>query len=33
MTTLWTTVRAAARRLDDWTLAAFNPPYPVGSRD
>ncbi len=32
MTTFWTTVRSSVRRFDDWTLHAFNPQYPVGSR-
>jgi hypothetical protein len=30
---VWATLVRAARRLDDWTLVAFNPHYPVGSRD
>lgn len=25
-------IRRAARRLDDWTLVAYNPQFPVGSR-
>ncbi len=33
MTTFWTTVRRTARRFDDWTLQAFNPEFPVGSRN
>jgi hypothetical protein len=32
MTAFWTTVRNSVRRFDDWTLEAFNPQYPVGSR-
>jgi hypothetical protein len=32
MTAFWTTVRSTVRRFDDWTLEAFNPQYPVGSR-
>jgi hypothetical protein len=25
-------IRKAVRRFDEWTLTAFNPQYPVGSR-
>jgi hypothetical protein len=32
MTAFWTSVRRTARRFDTWTLQAFNPQYPVGSR-
>jgi hypothetical protein len=32
MSAFWTSVRRTARRFDDWTLTAFNPQYPVGSR-
>jgi hypothetical protein len=31
--TVMTVIRRAVRRFDDWTLVAFNPHYPVGSRD
>jgi hypothetical protein len=27
-----TVIRRAVRHLDEWTLVAFNPHYPVGSR-
>ena len=30
--TVMTVIRRAVRRFDEWTLAAFNPHYPVGSR-
>ncbi|MEN3300866.1 MAG: hypothetical protein V7633_2924 [Pseudonocardia sp.] len=30
--TVMTVIRRAVRRLDEWTLVAFNPHYPVGSR-
>jgi hypothetical protein len=33
MTAFWTSVRRTARRFDEWTLQAFNPQYPAGSRN